>query len=83
MSLIAGAGAGSSCPDVVVERRLRVPTLFWSIKIIWSARPAGPAAARGAGARTALDLTTPPASCVECMRAVVRVHAVVCPPAGP
>lgn len=30
MSLNAGAGAGSSCPDVAVERRLRVPTLFWS-----------------------------------------------------
>jgi hypothetical protein len=55
MSLNAGAGAGSSCPDVAVERRLRVPTLFWS---------------------TTVQNAIP-------MRAVVvRVHAVVCPPAG-
>jgi hypothetical protein len=54
MSLNAGAGAGSSCPDVAVERRLRVPTLFWST--VQNAIP------------------------IE--RSCVRVHAVVCPPAG-
>jgi len=54
MSLNAGAGAGSSCPDVAVERRLRVPTLFWSTVQKRSRSSAGR----------------------------VRVHAVVCPPAG-
>jgi hypothetical protein len=54
MSLNAGAGAGSSCPDVAVERRLRVPTLFWST--VQNAIPTSSGR--------------------------VRVHAVVCPPAG-
>jgi hypothetical protein len=56
MSLNAGAGAGSSCPDVAVERRLRVPTLFWST-VQKRSRSSGRVSR-------------------------VRVHAVVCPPAG-
>ena len=76
MSLNAGAGAGSSCPDVVVERRLRVTrspsegpyAVVWSIKIIWSAdrtaRAGGPGrrGARGRAPRSTLPRRRRPAS---------------------